>query len=153
MLIEKSPLVLKNTTVYQFDYSFQLAENASDLNIYELSEKYHIDLDFRHEILEEDELFVSIKLEINNQDKPITPGYIIVIHISGFFSIDSNSKISDNEKKSILSFGSVNVLLGRVREIISSFTAKGPLGSYELPLIDLTPIFQNKAKAQIEEQS
>ena len=107
-------------------------------------EPYIIDVDFDIQDLSEEEFQVFTKISINN-DEVTEAGYKISVEGTGVFRIDPNIELPDTHRANLKNYSAVNLLINRLRTHILQTTGMSVFGPYDLPPIDITDLFAQKA--------
>lgn len=113
---------------------------------------FSIDIDFdiykSEEIENEFRIIVSID---GNDDENPTPGYCFGIIIEGYFGFDFDKKNDQNEIDVLLTRSAIPILIGQLRNYLSTITAMSPYGKYILPSIDMNDLLEQKDKMEHSE--
>ncbi len=150
MQANRSPLQLLDFYLVQHQYDFIKPEEDEEIHVPDHFENYEIDIDFGQESIDDQRYSVSVKIEINNTDNPVS-GYSIYIEGVGIFQLAEN-ELSEEANHNLKTFSSVNIVINQLRNIITTQTSFGPLGKLILPPIDISDLFQKKDQ-QIKEQN
>lgn len=147
MIALKSALNLEHFAVLQSHYDFtQPKRNPKDT--LKLFQSYEIDIDFAHHFEEDGLIRVFVKIGINQSNNEI-PGYKLFVEGVGFFRITDNS-LNENDLNSLQYYSTVNMIIGYLRNTLTSLTSSSPMGPYLLPSIDLNDLFSKKSKDKPE---
>lgn len=138
-----SPLILLDFAIINSSFNFSpLISNNKD--IHKNFSEYLIDIDFAI-VQQEDNFRFFIKVAINQGEDKL-PGYSIFSEGVAVFTFSKKTKISEEDKKSLMQYSAFSIALNSLRSFISALTAFAPFGKYILPSIDVNDIFQQKAK-------
>lgn len=155
MIASKSQLNWQHFAVLRWDYEFiESKTKKKKINTGEIFNQYDVDVDFAHQHNSEEDhqLRVFVKLDINNGEKQLS-GYRISVETVGFFKLDDDIKLDNEKGQNLAAFAPVNMLIGRIRALISQFTSQAPFGTYELPVLDLNDLFiQKSSSKELESQ-
>jgi preprotein translocase subunit SecB len=144
MLAACSPIKLVNFAVLQSQFRFiQPKRQIKDPS--KLFDLYEIDIDFAHQ-QNDDSIQVFVKIEVNQGNKP-SPGYQVLVEGAAVFKLTTPTSLSEKEIGNLKFFSTVNILIGYLRNTIATLTASAPLGTYLLPTIDVTDLFNKKKEA------
>ena len=141
MIAQQSAIKLDHFAVLQSHYEFEQPKK-SPKDILKLFRSYEIDIDFAHHEEEEGVIRVFVKIGINQAKKTI-PGYKLLVEGVGVFHLDEE-EITDQEKNNLKFFSSVSIVIGYLRNSLTSITSSAPLGSYLLTPIDMAVLFTKK---------
>ena len=100
-----------------------------------------MDVDFAHSPSEDGSFQVDVKIKINPS---LEPGYTIKLHAVGLFKVDNDVEKKE-ERDHLFFFSATNLMIGRMREVMSTQTLHGFFGSYTLQSIDINYLFKQKA--------
>lgn len=142
-----SPLSWTNFALLQSNFQFVPPEGKpgrKKINPAEYFKTYMIDVDFDIQDLSEDEFQVFTKISINNDEVP-EAGYKISVEGTGVFRIDPNIGLPDTHRANLKNYSAVNLLINRLRTHILQTTGMSVFGPYDLPPIDITDLFAQKA--------
>lgn len=145
MIAQKSALTLEHFAVLQAHYNFNQPKRAPKNNL-KLFQSYEIDIDFAHHFEDDGVIRVFVKIGIN-QDKNTLPGYKLLVEGVGFFRLP-NVEISDAEKNNLKFYSTVSVIIGYLRNSLTSLTSSAPMGTYLLPPVDLNDLFLKKSASE-----
>ena len=144
MIAQQSAIQLNHFAVLQSHYEFEQPKK-SPKNVLKLFQSYEIDIDFAHHEEEEGVIRVFVKIGINQVKKTI-PGYKLLVEGIGLFHIN-DEEITEQEKNNLKFFSSVSIMIGYLRNSLTSITSSAPLGSYLLPPIDMGDLLAKKSKS------
>ena len=150
MIAQKSALNLEHFAVIQAHYNFNQPKSAPKNNL-KLFQSYEIDIDFAHHFDESGVIRVFVKIGIN-QSKDALPGYILLVEGMGFFRL-ANEGVAENELNNLKFYSTVSVIIGYLRNSLTSLTSSAPLGTYLLPPVDLNDLFLKKSEGEQEKQN
>jgi|JI6StandDraft_1071083.scaffolds.fasta_scaffold126801_2 preprotein translocase subunit SecB len=142
-----SPLSWTNFALLQSNFQFVRPEGKprkKKINPAEYFKAYIIDVDFDIQDLSEEEFQVFTKISINN-DEVTEAGYKISVEGTGVFRIDPNIELPDTHRANLKNYSAVNLLINRLRTHILQTTGMSVFGPYDLPPIDITDLFAQKA--------
>ncbi len=142
-----SPLSWTNFALLQSNFQFVHPEGKprrKKINPAEYFKSYIIDVDFDIQDLSEEEFQVFTKIIINNDEVP-EAGYKISVEGTGVFRIDPNIELPDTHRANLKNYSAVNLLINRLRTHILQTTSMSVFGPYDLPPIDITDLFAQKA--------
>lgn len=144
MIALKSEIQLDNFVVLQSHYGFSPPQKIpKDIN--KLFRSYQIDIDFVHQEKDERKIQVFTKISVNQSGNPI-PGYQLFVEGTAQFSFNETNELAGVEKINLKFFSTVSILIGNLRNTLTAMTASAPLGPYQLPLINITDLFNKKAE-------
>lgn len=149
MIAQKSALNLEHFAVLQSHFNFNQPKRAPKDNL-KLLQSYPIDIDFAHHFEEDGAIRVFVKIGVN-QDKNTLPGYILLVEGVGFFRL-TNGEIPEAEQNNLKFYSTVSVIIGYLRNSLSSMTSSAPMGPYLLPAIDLNDLFLKKSEGEQKEE-
>jgi len=144
MKIFKSPLIQTDFFVLNCNYNF-IEPSEDSTNITETFGKYKIDFDFAHKMQENNQIYIFVKIEINNI-KNALPGYKMFIEGVSIFEIDESKIISEKQKNDLIHLSGLSIAINNLRSYIDNLTMYNPLGKYSLPVIDLVALYKEKNK-------
>lgn len=148
MKAQRSPLLWKNFSLLRS--FFQLTDPPKDgpqvIETTELFNRYPIDVDFKVNRMTNGEWQVFAKVLVN-WTEPSQAGYRVLVEGSGLFAIEGEQTLPPDKLHNLAYYSTVNLMLNRLRAHIASITAPSVLGSYELPALDITDLFKQKAAA------
>ena len=140
MKYKKAPLILNDFFILKNEINFiQLNEEFSELDF----NLYEIDIDYAVFDNEDDFIQIFMKLEINFSDEPY-PGYKIFTEGVSIYSLNSEEELSEEDKKSLIGYSAVSIMVNNFRAYLRDMTSYGPFGSYMLPPIDLNNLVNTK---------
>lgn len=142
-----SPLSWTNFALLQSNFHFIQPESKlkkKKINPAEYFKVYTIDVDFDIQDLSEDEFQVFTKINVNNEEL-VEPGYKISVEGTGVFRIDPDAVLPETHSKNLKNYSAVNLLINRLRTHILQTTSMSVFGPYDLPPIDITDLFAQKA--------
>jgi hypothetical protein len=143
MEIKKSPLILKDYFVLDFQYTFH--QPTEEINREEVFDSYQIDFDFMTKTDEDGETLLFTKIGINFSVKP-TVGYSILVESLTVLDVNSEFKLTPKEKGDLIYFSGLSMAINNLRHFIANMTSYGPMGKYTLPSVDVNAIHQDKMK-------
>ncbi|MDX1828876.1 MAG: hypothetical protein R3342_04940 [Lutibacter sp.] len=144
MKITKSPLIQTDFFVLNCNYNF-IEPNEDSTNITETFGNYKIDFDFAHKFQENNQIYIFVKVEINNI-KNALPGYKMFIEGVSIFELDVTKKINQKQKDNLIHISGVSIAINNLRSYIDNLTMYNPFGKYTLPVIDLGALYNEKNK-------
>ena len=151
MIASKSPLKWERFAILNWELNYiEPEDNTDQLNPRECFKQYQIDIDFEHQVLEEQTLRVFLNLRINDVDDAVA-GYRIRIDALGIFDISETLEMDEVQQQNLHGFATTNLMIGRLRGILPTFTSQAPFGSYQLPSIDMNDLIHQKVE-QVSEQ-
>lgn len=143
MLAQQSAIKLKHFAILQSHYEFQ-QQKGNLRNVNKLFSSYEVDIEFAHHDDKEENVFeVFVKIGINNAKKRL-PGYKLLVEGMGVFKIE-DPDLSQEDFSNLKYYSSVSILIGYLRNSLTSLTASAPLGPYLLPPIDMPDLFAKKS--------
>ncbi|MBP7556642.1 MAG: protein-export chaperone SecB [Chitinophagaceae bacterium] len=146
MTIKQSPLELKEFNILNVDCRFVAPKIEVDVE--KLFNSYEIDINFAIRQIAEGTVYVLfVKAEINYEVPPTIQkeGYEMYIESVGVFSV-KDTKISDEEKLTLLTNSGLVMVLNFLRTKLADITAHFPMGKYYIPSIDLKDLVEKKQK-------
>jgi hypothetical protein len=150
MKIKKSPLILKDYFVLDFQYTFH--QPTEEINREEVFDSYLIDFDFMTKTDEDGETLLFTKIGINFSEKP-TVGYSILVESLTVLDVNSEFKLTPKEKGDLIYFSGLSMAINNLRHFIANMTSYSPMGKYTLPSVDLNAIHQEKMKELEKEKN
>ena len=139
-----SEIRLDSFVVLQANYQFiPLQKKIKDVSSF--FKAYELDVDFAHHEEENKTLRVFTKISVNNCAK-VLPGYQLMIEGFAVFSIADSEDLPEKELNNLKYFSTVNILIGYLRNSLMSLTASAPWGTYLLPPINMSDLFNKKSK-------
>jgi len=142
-----SALSWLNFALLQSNFQFiqpELKSKKKRVNPADYFNDYLIDIDFDIQDTGTDEFQVFTKIEVNADEMP-SPGYKIYVEGTGVFRIDPDVELSEAHRKNLRNYSAVNLLINRLRTHILQTTSLSVFGPYDLPPIDITDLFLQKA--------
>lgn len=151
MIAKHSSLKWEKFGILNWELNFiEPRDPNSKISPSELFEKYVIDVDFNHRDIPDHLLQVLVSIKINNGEKPLT-GYRILIEAVGIFDTADVDKLERDQQQNLKLFASTNLMIGRLRGLIPVLSSHAPFGAYNLPLLDLQDLIDQKM-AQVKSQ-
>jgi preprotein translocase subunit SecB len=144
MKITKSPLVQTDFFVLNCNYNF-IEPTEESTNITETFSNYKIDFDFAHKLQENGQIYIFVKVEINNV-KNALPGYKMFIEGVSIFEINEAKIVAQKQKEDLIHISGLSIAINNIRSYIDNLTMYNPLGKYSLPVIDLAALYKEKNK-------
>jgi len=144
MIALQSEIQLDSFAVLQSHYEF-LPSRRNPRDLLKLFRSYQIDIDFAHKINENKTVQVFTKISVNKNEKPL-PGYKLFVEGVAIFSTIKTEELSESEKKNLIYFSTVNILIGYLRNTLNQMTSSSPMGPYLLPPINVADLFHKKAE-------
>lgn len=141
MKLKKSPLILRDYLVLDFQYTFHQPEEQ--FNREEIFDIYQIDFDFMTRKEQDGAIMLFTKIGINSSDEPQV-GYSILVESITILDINATFGLSDKESKDLIYYSGLGIAINNLRHFISNMTTFGPLGKYILPSIDINAIHEEK---------
>lgn len=148
MIAVQSEIKLEKFAVLQSHFSFD-PPKRNPKDVQKLFNTYEIDIDFAHHINKDDSIQVFTKIGINQNSKSL-PGYQLFVEGAGFFSIDKTKELAEKDENNLKFYSTVSIIIGYLRNTLSSMTSSAPLGTYILPPIDMTDLFRKKSESKNE---
>ncbi|MEI6143037.1 MAG: protein-export chaperone SecB [Mariniphaga sp.] len=147
MIALHSEIHLESFAVLQSHYQFiQPKKNPKEpLKIFR---SYEIDIDFTHQVNEDKTVQVFTKIAVNQNEKPL-PGYQLFVEGVAVFSLVEAELLSDSEQGNLMFYSTVSILIGYLRNTLTSITASSPLGPYLLPPINMADLFRKKSEINL----
>jgi len=144
MIAIPSELKLDSFAVLQSHYEFnQPKRNPKDprrfFNLYE------IDVDFAHQINDDNTIQVFTKISVNQGEK-ILPGYQLLVEGAALFSLGNTEELTEKERNNLKFYSTVNILVGYLRNTLMMITSSAPMGPYLLPPVNMTDLFRKKSE-------
>jgi|WetSurMetagenome_2_1015567.scaffolds.fasta_scaffold663862_2 preprotein translocase subunit SecB len=141
-----SEIKLLDFNILQSHYTFIPSKKKLKLiEIKDLFNEYELDIDFAHQTNRDETIQVFTKIEVNNVEQPAV-GYKLYIEGVANFSFTDTDQLTEPQKKNLKSFSTVSILIGYLRNSLSTMTASSPLGQYLLPPININDLFAKKVK-------
>lgn len=144
MKITKSPLVQTDFFVLNCNYNF-IEPTEESTNITETFSNYKIDFDFAHKLQDNGQIYIFVKVEINNI-KNVLPGYKMFIEGVSIFEINEAKIVAQKQKDDLINISGLSIAINNLRSYIDNITMYNPLGKYTLPVIDLGALYKEKNK-------
>lgn len=141
MKAEFSPLVLNGFNL--FELSIKTVFPEKEIDVQAVFEEYEIDIDFEHQSFEDGTLAVFCKIMINQEPSP-HPGYQILVHGAGYFSIQNPDTLSKEDISSLFHHSGTSITIQALRSIVSRATSDSPFGKYMIPTFDLQKLLIQK---------
>ena len=152
MIASHSPLHWQEFGVLEWKQKFiKPSQEITEIRPSSFFEEYIIDVDFSHAEPDGDTIQVFVEIGINNGGSP-KPGYRIFVGAVGIFDISNTKDLPDKQKQNLEIFATANLMIGRIRGLISMLSSQGPFGPYNLPSLDLGALFEEKA-ASVENKT
>lgn len=123
---------------YQYEFIADDSIDFDTINLEDVFNNYEIDVDFEFRGRESD--FEIVVSTVINKDKSF--GYYINMRLATVFSF--NEKVTDDKERVHWIQSAIGITINKVREKIIHFTCHCPLVVYNLPLIDLTNLINQK---------
>jgi len=146
MIALQSEIQLESFAVLQSHYEY-IPSNKNPRDLIKLFRSYQIDIDFVHKINENNTAQVFTKISVNKNEKPL-PGYKLFVEGVAIFSTTKTEELSETEKKNLIYFSTVNILIGYLRNTLNMMTSSSPMGPYLLPPINVADLFRKKADSK-----
>jgi preprotein translocase subunit SecB len=146
MIALQSEMQLDSFAVLQSHYEF-LPSGRNPKDLLKLFRSYQIDIDFAHKINENNTVQVFTKISVNKNGKSL-PGYKLFVEGVAIFSTSKTEELSESEKKNLIYFSTVNILIGYLRNTLNQMTSSSPMGPYLLPPINVADLFRKKAESK-----
>jgi len=144
MKITKSPLVQTDFFVLNSNYNF-IEPSEETTNITETFSNYKIDFDFAHKLQDNGQIYIFVKVEINNI-KNALPGYKMFIEGVSIFEINGTKTLAKKHKDDLIHISGLSIAINNIRSYIDNLTMYNPLGKYSFPVIDLAALYKEKNK-------
>jgi preprotein translocase subunit SecB len=146
MIAVPSEIHLESFAVLQSHYEFNPPKrNPKDLQ--QLFKSYEVDIDFAHHFNDDKTIQVFTKISVNQTEKPL-PGYQLFVEGAAVFSLDKTIELTEAEEKNLKFYSTVNILIGYLRNTLTSITASSPLGPYLLPPLNMSDLFRKKSESK-----
>ena len=126
MIAQQSAIKLEHFAILQSHYEFEQPKRDPK-NVQKLFQSYEIDIEFAHHKDDEDIFRVFVMIGINQVKKTI-PGYKLLVVGVGVFHLNGED-ITDQEKNNLKFFSSVSIMIGYLRNSLTSMTSSAPLGT------------------------
>lgn len=120
----------------------------------ELFKEFELDVDFfvKDSDEEGDDTFqVFTKISINHGSISVA-GYKIFVEGTGLFRITHTAEMPDVHKYNLKNYSAINLLINRLRTHILQTTGLSVYGAYDLPPLDISDLFKQKADLSKQEQ-
>lgn len=143
MIIEKSPLELKNFIILKSSMIFN--QPKEKISISSFFDQYEINIDYMIRPTTKSKFNIFIKIGVNNSDSPMA-GYSIFTEGVGVFAFNEEGKLSEQECSHFLNFSAVGILINSIRMHFLNLTAFAPMGKYSLPAIDMNHLVRTKSE-------
>lgn len=150
MKITKSPLILKDFFIISSQYQFQDAKDEQ-VNVSKVFDEYAIDFDFMAREQPTGEIFIFVKININDGDKPL-PGYSIFAEGVGIFQMEDNHGLSDKVVSDLIYVSGLSIAINNLRNYLSNMTTYFPFGKFLLPSIDVGDLHEAKRTEMKEKE-
>ncbi|MFZ4414882.1 MAG: hypothetical protein ACOYOV_17480 [Bacteroidales bacterium] len=144
MIALQSEIHLERFAVLHSLYEFN-PPKRNPKDIQQLFKSYEVDIDFAHHINEDKTIQVFTKISINQTDKPMF-GYKLFVEGVAVFSLDTTAVLTEEEEKNLKFYSTVNILIGYLRNTLTSLTASAPMGPYLLPPLNMSDLFRKKSE-------
>lgn len=147
MIAKPSPLSWIHFGILKWEQQFiERPDNSKESSVFESYKDYKIDVDFSHGNIDDKTIQVFIKISINQTAEPL-PGYSILIEAIGVFDTTNTSLLTEEEVKNLEVTGTTNLMISRIRGLIPLLSSQGPYGAYELPLLNLGDLIDQKIQS------
>jgi preprotein translocase subunit SecB len=146
MIAIPSEIRLESFAVLQSHYEyFPSKRKMKDPQI--IFKTYEIDIDFAHQIKEDNTIQVFTKISVNQIEKPL-PGYKLFVEGVAVFAFSEWEKLTEKEQNNLKFYSTVNIIIGYLRNSLTSLTSSSPMGTYLLPPINMGDLFQKKSNSK-----
>ena len=143
MIALASEIHLESFVIFQSHYGF-IQPKRTPKEPQKIFKSYTIDIDFTHQVNEDNTIHVFTKISVNQDEKPL-PGYQLFVEGAAVFSLGETEKLSGNEQSNLKFYSTVSILIGYLRNTLTTLTASAPMGPYLLPPINMTDLFSKKS--------
>lgn len=146
MIALPSEIHLESFVVLQSHYQFTPPKKIPK-EPQTLFRSYEIDVDFAHDVKNEDTIQVFTKISVNQNEKALL-GYQLFVEGAAVFSLDDMTNLPENEQKNLKFYSTISILIGYLRNTLTALTASSPMGPYLLPPINMADLFQKKSDSK-----
>lgn len=146
--IKRSELKLVHWFLVKADYEFI----GDPTQLRRLDDQYPIQMDYHIQDVEDDQVFVMAKAEIN-KDKDRLPGFVLTAEGGAIFNIkEAKEKLTKEQLQHLVVMSGLNIAINHLRNNLAMMTFQSPIGPYILPAIDLGDLIDKKQKIVREKQ-
>lgn len=139
-----SPLELHRFELLASHFSF-IVPKMDEIDIHDLFKSYAVNIDFDHDFLEEEQIQVFVRIEVNQLKKP-KAGYSLMTEGMGIFEINNREGLAESLLGNLSYYSTLNMMINNLRNIMYQTSNLGPMGGYLLPPVDILDLFKKKER-------
>lgn len=148
----KSNLELVKFVVFESELTFVPPTNEQ--SIVPPFDKYELDVDFskskEHRSKKEYLFVIYLNAKVNYTEEPMV-GYKLRVSTAAAFEIKNPGSIDKAELSNLENISALSITISSLRNLLSSLTSFGPLGSYTLPAIKVGELIKEKIEEPSQE--